>query len=103
MKKFLVWGIALALVFSMGITGFIWFVNNGAAEENRVELATMIEWDLERDHGYDYDVEIESVEYRDGRAWANYVAYNDGEIEWFGGMDVKHIENQYTRFHREKG
>ena len=99
MKKFMVWGIALALVISMGIVGFIWFTNNGAAEENRVELATMIEWELERHDDYDYEVEIDFVKYLSGRTRVNYWASIDDGFPCYGSMDVTYLENQYNRYH----
>lgn len=99
MKKFLVWGIALALVISMGIIGFIWFANNGAAEENRVELATMIEWELERHDKYDYEVEVDFVKCRNDGTFVYYDAYIDGEYSHFGSLDVTYLDEQYTKYH----
>ena len=96
MKKFMVWGIALALVISIGIIGFVWFTNNGAAEKNRVELASMIEWELERHDDYDYEVEIYFVKYRDGETRVYYDAYIYGGYSHYGSMNVGYLTDQYV-------
>lgn len=99
MKKFLVLGLALVLTISMGFMGFILFTNDGAADVDIDDLAAMIEWDLERNDDYNYEVEVDFVKYRDGETRVYYDAYIDDGYSHYGSVNVTWLIDEYCRLY----
>lgn len=108
MKKFLAWGIALALIISMGIA---WFVNYGCAkkiEEEPVDWECVLDW-YYNDHKIwaedydDFEVKILSVsDY--GSTYVEYMLLeDDGSRFLFDLKRVDWIKELYDEHHIEKG